>query len=219
MDFQRWKVRLELLDTACLCDVKKDLRVMDPGIRPLNPGKKLIGKAHTVRCHGDFLTVIKALNEARDDEVLVIEGGDVRIALAGELFTMEAQRKGLGGIIIDGGFRDTEKIRKLQLPVFARHITPMAGTAFKIFQTQTKIICGGVPVSPGDIVFGDDDGVVVMSDKEMKEIVDTASAIQKKEEKILDRIEQGQSLLELLNFLEHYEKISKNQPSQLTFKI
>lgn len=219
MDFQIWKKRLELLDTACLCDAKKDLRVMDPGIRPLNPGKNLIGKAHTVRCHGDFLMVIKALNEAREDEVLVIEGGDVRVALAGELFTMEAQRKGLGGIIIDGGLRDTEKIRKLRLPVFARHITPMAGTASKIFQTQARIICGGIPVSPGDIVFGDDDGVVVMSDNEMKEIIDTASAIQKKEEKILNGIEQGQSLLELLNFSEHYEKICKNQPSQLTFKI
>ncbi len=219
MDFQRWKTRFERLDTACLCDAKKDIRVMDAGICPLNPGKKLIGRAHTVRCREDFLMVIKALDEAKEDEVLVIESGNKQVALAGELITMEALRRGLGGIIVDGGFRDTKQIQEIPLPVYARFITPMAGTASQIFQTQTKIQCGGVPVAPGDIVFGDDDGIVVMAEEEMKDIVEAGLAIQKIEEQIFKRMEQGQSLLEMLNFSEHYQKISQNKPSQLTFKI
>jgi len=219
MDFQGWKTRFERLDTACLCDVNKSLRVMDAGIRPLNPGKKLIGRAHTVRCREDFLTVIKALDNAQEDEVLVIEAENEPVALAGELFTMEALRRGLGGIIIDGGFRDTKQIQKIPLPVYARFITPMAGTASQILQTQIEIQCGGVPVAPGDIVFGDDDGIVVMAEEEMKNIVEAALAIQKIEERIFARMKQGQSLLEMLNFSEHYEKISQNQPSKLTFKI
>lgn len=218
MDFQGWKTRFEGLDTACLCDVNKGLRVMDSGIRSLNSGKKLIGRARTVRCREDFLTVIKALDDAQMDEVLVIESENSRVALAGELFAMEAFRKGLGGIIIDGGFRDTQQIQKIPLPVYARFITPLAGTAFQIFQTQTEIQCGGVPVTPGDIIFGDDDGIVVMAEEEMKDLVEAALAVQKTEEKIFARMKQGQSLLEMLNFSEHYEKISRNQPSQLTFK-
>ncbi len=218
MDFQEWKTRLERLDTACLCDVKKSLRVMDAGIRPLNPGKKMIGRAHTVRCQEDFLTVIKALDEAQEHDVLVIEAGNTPVALAGELFAMEALRKGLGGIIIDGGFRDTRQIQEIPLPVYARFITPMAGSASQIFQTQIEIQCGGVPVAPGDIVFGDHDGIVVMAEEEMKDLVEAALAVQKTEEHIFARMKQGQSLLEMLNFSEHYEKISRNQPSQLTFK-
>jgi RraA family protein len=218
MDFQGWKTRFEGLDTACLCDVNKSVRVMDVRIRPLNPGKKLIGRAHTVRCHEDFLTVIKALDEAKEDDVLVIEAGDAQVALAGEMFAMEALQRGLGGIIIDGGCRDTQQIQKIPLPVYARFITPMAGTASQIFKTQTEIQCGGVPVRPGDIVFGDDDGIVVMTEKEMKDIIEAAQAVQKTEEQIFSRMEQGQSLLEMLNFSEHCEKISRNRPSQLTFK-
>jgi len=219
MDFQGWKRQFERLDTACLSDAKKSLRVMDAGIRPLNSGKRLFGRAHTVRCREDFLTVIKALDEAQKDEVLVIEAGNKQVALAGELFTMEALRKGLGGIIIDGGVRDTQQIQKIPLPVYARFITPLAGTASKIFQTQAEIQCGGVPVAPGDIVFGDDDGIVVMTEEGLKDIVEAALAVQKVEEQIFARMKQGQSLLEMLNFSEHFEKISRHQPSQLTFKI
>lgn len=219
MDFKNIKKRLNKLDTACVCDVRKSLRVMDPGVRPISQGLKMIGLAHTVRCKGDFLSVIKALSEAEEGEVLAIGTEGDKIALAGELFVTEAQRKGLAGLIIDGGCRDTTQIRKINLPVFARFITPLAGTASKVFRTQIKINCGGVPVSPGDIIFGDDDGIVVMSEEEAREILDTAENIQRIEEKVLRRIEKGESLMDMLNFSEHYEKIRKKQESKLIFVI
>lgn len=219
MDFEAIKGRLARLDTACIYDANKKLRVMDPGIRPINQGLKMIGIAHTVQCKGDFLSVIKALHDAKDGEVLVIDSDKEKIAVAGELFTYEAQRKGLAGIVIDGGCRDVKHIRQTNFPVYARYITPMAGTASRIFSTQATIQCGGVPVSPGDIIFGDDDGVLIISEQEITEILEAAESIQQKEEKVSIRIKANESLLDMLNFSEHYAKISQNQESKLTFKV
>jgi 4-hydroxy-4-methyl-2-oxoglutarate aldolase len=219
MDFLELKKRLAELDAACICDVNKKLRVMDPGIRPINPGFKMIGIAHTVRCKGDFLSVLKALHEADEEEVLVVDAEGDKIALAGELFALEARRKNLAGIVVDGGCRDIKGIRKINIPVYARFVTPLAGTASKIFQTQVKIECGGVAVEPGDVIFGDDDGVVVMNVEEIKKILATAENIQRIEDKVLMKMEEGKSLIDLLNFHDHYAKISKKQKSDLIFII
>ncbi|MFB0564510.1 MAG: RraA family protein [Candidatus Aminicenantaceae bacterium] len=219
MDFKILKKRLYKLDTACICDANKNLRVMDPGIKPINQGLKMTGIAHTVHSKGDFLAVIKGLYDAGEDEVLVIDAEGKKIAIAGELFSMEASRKKLGGIIIDGGCRDVKQVQRIRFPVYARYITPLAGTASNIFKTQTKITCGGVDVSSGDIIFGDDDGVVVMSEEELIGILDLAENIQKKEEKVLSQIEDGKSLIDMLNFFDHYEKISEQQESILIFTV
>lgn len=219
MDFKILKERFNRLDTACVCDANKRLRVIDPRIRPIYKGIKMIGIARTVHCKNDFLTIIKALSEAKEDEVLVIDAEGDRIAVAGELFTMEAKRKGLSGIVIDGGFRDVRPAREINLPVYARYITPMAGTSTKMFSTQVEVKCGGVSISPGDIMFGDDDGIVVMSEEEVTEILDPAEGIQQREERVFRKMKGGTSLLDMLNLTEHSEKISKGEESKLTFII
>ena len=219
MNFKIWKSRLEKLDATCICDAQKNIRVMDHEIRPMTLGLKMIGRAHTVRCRKDFLSVLRALDEAREDEVLVVDGEGEKVALAGELFSAEAKRKGLAGMIIDGGCRDIRQIHKMQFPVYVRYITPLAGTAQQIFHTQIPVEVGGVSVFPGDIILGDDDGIVVMDEEEMIKIVDAAESIQQKEEKVLAKMEEGQSLFDMLNFREHYERISQKQKSQLIFRV
>ena len=219
MDFHNIKAKLQLLDTACVCDADKNLRVMDPEIRPLSPVFQMIGIASTVHCRGDFLSVIKALGEARENEVLIIDGGGEKIALAGELFSYEAKRKGLAGIVIDGACRDSSKIRKLKFPFYSRYITPRAGTASTIFATQIDVSCGGIQVLPGDIIFGDSDGIVVINPGEVEAILDTAAQIQLTEEKVQAQLEKGKSLLSLLNYREHYEKVGKGEESKLTFLV
>jgi 4-hydroxy-4-methyl-2-oxoglutarate aldolase len=219
MDFKELKERIAKLDTACIYDVNERLRVMDPEIRPINQGIKMIGVARTVHCKGDFLSVIKALHDASEDEVLVIDAEGDKIAFVGELFALEAQRKKLAGIIVDGACRDIEGIRNINFPVFSRYVTPKAGTSSNIFPTQEKVSCGGVSVSPGDIIVGDDDGIIVMSRKEAAEILDAAQNIQIIEKKVIEKMEAGKSLTEVLNFFDHYAKIDKKQESQLIFTI
>jgi regulator of RNase E activity RraA len=217
MDFKKLKKRLARLDTACICDATKTFRVMDPGIRPVFDGIKMIGIARTVHCRSDFLSVIKALQDAQEDEVLVIDAEGDNIAFAGEMFAKEAQRKKLAGIVIDGGCRDVRHIRKMQFPVYARYQTPMAGGASHIFKTQIPVQCGGVSVSPGDIVFGDDDGIVVMQEAEINAVLNVAESIQQIEEKVMKKMEAKTSLFLLMNFPDHYERISKGQDSKLEF--
>jgi regulator of RNase E activity RraA len=219
MDFKTLQQELTSLDVACICDADKNLPVMDPEIHPITQGMKMLGIARTVCCESDFLTVIKALHDAKENEVLVIDAGARKIAVAGELFTTEAKRKNLGGIVIDGGCRDISHLKNIDFPVYARFVTPLAGTVQRISQTQIPVVCGGVTVSPGDIVFGDDDGIVVMTQKECGEIIHIARQIQEKEEKVLELLTDNQSLIDMMNFFDHYDKIKKGQESKLVFTI
>jgi RraA family protein len=219
MNFEEARNRLAALDTASLCDADRGIRVMDPEIRPLRPDLRLTGRAHTVSCRDDFLTVIKGLRDAEPGEVLVVDGQGGGRALAGELFATEALRKGLAGIIIDGGVRDTHTLRKLDLPVYARFIHPNAGTTDRLFATQVPVTCGGVTVAPGDIVFGDRDGVVVMADPKLRELILKAELVQRAELEVLGRMGEGIALTGLLNLDEHLGRVAAGEKSRLRFVL
>lgn len=223
MDFDEIRRRLSRLDTACVCDGYKALdrpvRAVDPAIRPVSPGLRLIGRAHTLTCHDDFLTVIVALRDALPGEVLVIDSQGSRKALTGELFPTEARRKGLAGIVNDGPCRDTAAIRQQQLPYYARSVNPNAGTTDRLFETQVPVTCGGVRVHPGEIVFGDDDGLIVASLEEISEVIPVAEEIQRKEARLLAEMERGRSLIEMLNLEDHCAKIRAGQASKLEFLV
>ena len=222
MVFSQMKQRLLQLDTACICDADKEqgrLGVVDPAIGSIRAGLKLVGRAYTVRCHEDFLTVIKALRDAEAGEVIVIDSQNSKRALTGEIFPSEARRKGLAGIVIDGVCRDTAAIRQLDVPYYARGVNCAAGTTNRLFQTQVTIECGGITVHPGDILFGDDDGLVVGSERVFAETIPLAEQIQEKERRILEGMHQGRSLFQMLNFDEHCAKLEAGEPSTLQFLV
>lgn len=217
MEFTHLRQRLLQLDPAALCDADKRLRVMDPALRSIKPGLKLVGTAFTLVCPDDHLTVLKALIDAKPGDVLVIDTRGGRRAVAGELFATEALNRKLGGIVVDGAVRDTATLRTLDLPVYARFVTPMSGTTRTACDTQVAVQCGGIAVNPGDIIFGDDDGLIVASMDELERILPVAEEIQSKESAALARMRNGENLPALLNFDEHWDAVTKKADSKLMF--
>jgi 4-hydroxy-4-methyl-2-oxoglutarate aldolase len=203
--------RIARIPTAVLSDALGRLGTMAAGIKPVYPGIRLTGIAHTVRCFpGDYLTLLKALAEAREGEVLVVDGGGLlEAALLGKLMAIEARRKGLRGFVIDGAVRDLRGLEEVGVPVFARAATPRVGTAEHLQETQVPIICGGAPVQPGDFVHGDEDGVVVFGAKRLRGVLSRAIEVQRHEAGVVRKLKRGQPLAELMKLFDRLIELRK----------
>lgn len=203
--------RIARVPTAILSDALGRLGTMAAAIKPMVPGMRLTGIAHTVRCFpGDYLTLLKALAEAREGEVLVVDGGGMlEAALLGKLMAIEARRKGIHGFVVDGAVRDVRDLEKVGVPVFARAATPRVGTAEHLQETQVPIICGGASVQPGDIVHGDEDGVVVFSRKKLRTVASRAVEIQRHENEVVRTLKRGRPLAELTKLFDRLVELRK----------
>ena len=210
--------RLGVIDTASLSDANKALAVLAPTIRPLVPGLRMAGRAVTAKANDDLMSVIGALQIAGPGDVLVVAAGDRNEAVSGELFGTEAFRRGLAGVVIDGMSRDTAALRRLGLPFYSRGVTPKAPAAVKVPEIQVPVMIGGVEVCPGDLLVGDDDGIIVGSVTDFAAIIDAAEAIQTREKALRISIESGFSLFDAMNYKEHVARLRAGEPSRLTIE-
>src|SRR4051794_38282337 len=180
---------------------------------------RMAGPALTVVAEDDHLPVFSALDEARPGEVLVITTHGRRLAVLGELFATEARRRGLAGVVIDGHCRDVAGLRRLGLPVFARGTIPASGTTRSRAALGQRVRCGGVEVTAGDIVFGDDDGVVIAPAQRIEAALDVAESIGRSEHAMLEAMRGGRRLHELTNWAEHVAALDRGQDSGLEFRV
>lgn len=194
--------QLERLDTAALCDASPLVRALAPGLTPACPDLLMIGRAFTVQCINDYLSVIKALSEASEGDVLVVDGGRQSQAIFGELLAAEARRRGLAGAVIDGAVHHLKGIREIRFPVYYRWIHPRAGRAAVIEPPTEVISVAGATVGRGDWIFGDADGVVVIPAPQAPEIVSVAEEIKRVDEKVFQSVKKGASLTDIMKFEE-----------------
>ncbi|MCW2992209.1 MAG: dimethylmenaquinone methyltransferase, partial [Solirubrobacterales bacterium] len=155
--------RLLKLEVSALSDADRTLPVVDRAIGPIVADVCFAGPAYTVTAPGDLLPVYRAVAEAAPGDVLVIDTQGTENAVLGEIFTTEAHRRGIAGVVIDGWCRDVAGIRRIGLPVYARGAYPSAVPGTDRTPPGATVRCGGIDVAPGDIVFGDDDGIVIAS--------------------------------------------------------
>jgi regulator of RNase E activity RraA len=211
--------RLLAVDVSALSDADKTLPVVDHAVRAMIGDVRMAGPAFTVVAEDDHLPVMSALAEAAPGDVLVIASNGGSRAVFGELFATEARRRGLAGIVTDGFCRDLRGLRDIRLPVFARGTTPRSGTTVSRAGRGETIVCGGVELSPGDIVFGDDDGLLIATAQRIAAALEAAELIGRSERAILAAQARGEALHGLTNHDEHVAALDRGEASTLAFRV
>ena len=217
-DLDRIRKLARDVDTTAICDADKTTRVI-VGLHARSRNRWACGPVYTVRCRHDFFGVALAIEAASAGDIVVVDGAGEEVAYAGELFARAALSRGLGGIIVDGGYRDIGYIATCDLPVFSRYVTPMAGGTNKLGELQAPITCGGVSISPGDILLADAEGIVVLAPERAIDVLLAAREIKNAEASAITKISQGSSLTHCLNIGAHRENLASGKPSRLAFII
>lgn len=211
--------RLRAVQVSSLCDADKGLAVVDPAIRAMVPDVSFAGPAFTLLAYDDHLPVLVALREAEPGSVLVVATNSLRKAVSGELFATEARRRGLAAIVIDGYCRDVRGLRRIGLPVHARGTNPMSGTTRDPGTFGREVLLGRVRVAPGDLVVGDDDGIVVGPRERFEAAIDTAEEIERAEKALVEGMAAGRDLHGMTTVDEHLAALAKERPSSLGFTV
>ena len=184
------------LPVANIDDCMERIGSCDSSLRPMNHSP-LLGTAFTVRApEGDNLMFHKALELAQPGDILVIAaGGSMHRSLCGEIMSYTAMKSGLKGFIIDGCIRDIDEISTFSdFPVYAKGIT--ANGPYKNGPGEINVpvtVCGQI-ICPGDILVGDQDGLVVIKPDEAKELAEKAWAVNKAEDQQINDIHTGKTL-------------------------
>lgn len=150
------------LPVATISDSMGRLSAGGARLRPLHASGGMVGTALTVKCRpGDNLLVHYALNIAEPGDVIVVDaGGDLTNALVGELMLAYAAKKHLAGVVINGAVRDSESIRANLLPVYAAGITHRGPYKDGPGEVNVPIAIDGMVIEPGDLIVGDQDGLL-----------------------------------------------------------
>jgi 4-hydroxy-4-methyl-2-oxoglutarate aldolase len=159
--------------------------------RPVWPGIKMVGAAFTVRARaGDNLILHKAITMIKPGDILVVacDGFQESGGMWGGIMSTSAQKMGAAGMVIDGSVRDTMMIKKINWPVWARGISVKRSTKITGGQINVPIVIGNVLVNPGDLVFADNDAVVIVPREKAAEIFEKAKKREEDEDAMLERV-------------------------------
>lgn len=161
------------------------------GLRPYHSKGHLIGTAITVKTRaGDNLMVHKAIDIALPGDVIVVDaGGDVTQAITGEIMMRLAVSKGLRGFVIDGAIRDLAAVQEGTFPVYARGVTHRGPFKDGPGEINVPISVGGMVVYPGDIIVGDEDGVIAIPSSNAQELIELVQEQERREQNIFSSIE------------------------------
>lgn len=175
---------------ANIADNMNRMFCMDGKIRPINE-VPLLGPAFTIKVRpGDNLMLHKALDLAEPGDILVVDAqGDLTNSIMGELMVLWARKKGIAGFIIDGAIRDIATLKTMDIPIYAAGVTPAGPYKDGPGEINVPITCGGVVVQPGDILVGDEDGIVVINPQDAPELLIKAKAKSAAEHKTMEEIE------------------------------
>ena len=182
--------RFRDMPVANIDDNMERIAAVDTAIEPIGKGQ-LLGTAFTIRVpQGDNLMFHAAMDLAKPGDVIVIDaGGFTDRAIFGELMATYCKVRGIKGIVCDGAIRDRGGLAAMEdFPVYARSATPNGPYKNGPGEINVPVVIGGKVVHPGDIIVGDDDGVIIIDPAVADEIADATLAVEKKEADIMKHI-------------------------------
>ena len=181
-------------------------QVLRHTLRPLLPETVVVGRAMPVLCldvyeipDEPYQQEIAAVDSLKQDDVLVCStNGSTRICFWGELLSTAASARGARGAVIDGFIRDVRRIMGMRFPIFTTGLSPVDSNGRgEVVAYNVPIECGGVTVNPGDVVFGDADGVVVIPQAVETKVIDTALEKVRGENQTREALREGATLREV----------------------
>jgi 4-hydroxy-4-methyl-2-oxoglutarate aldolase len=196
-----WQAAAGTIASATLFESNAKQGALPAAIKPLGPGWRICGPAVPVSTPpGDNYWIHRAVAQAAPGDVLVVAtGGAYDNGYWGEILSAAALARGLGGVVIDGPARDGVAVVATGVPVFARGLNIIGPSkdprcAGAVGQ---RIRIGGVQVDPGDLVVGDDDGVVVIAADRVAAAVAAAQERERSEADVMSRLRAGETTLQI----------------------
>jgi len=207
-DRERFQQIKDILYTPVVGDILDQLgcyhQFLPQPVQPVVESMKIVGRAMPVLMidvHGEqekpFGLLTEALDQLQPDEIYIAGGGDMRCAYWGEILTATAKQRGAAGAVVNGYHRDTPRVLEQDWPVFSRgRFAQDSSVRTKVAAYRCAIEIGGVWIEPGDLVFGDLDGVVVVPRKHEEEVLIRALEKATAENLVRNEIEKGMSSTE-----------------------
>ena len=171
------------------------------GLSPITVTAALCGPAATCACApGDNLAVHRLLEVAPEGSVLVVDaGGRTDCGHFGELAAMDAEFRGIQGLVIAGAIRDSGMLAVLGFPVFHRGIAPAGCVKERVLSVNEPVTIGGVEIAPGDQVVADGDAILIVAAADWPAVEAGAQEIRDAEDELRIALNQGQHLADLLD--------------------
>lgn len=189
--------RLEECSTSAVADTKHEgVKTLAPAIEPVHSDCTFAGTVRTVTLDPSALWApVRTLDTALEDEVIVVDTDDsVDEAVWGELLSTHATATDVRGMVTNGAVRDISGIRDVGFPVFARAVTPRGPSGSQEADRNVRVTVGGAPINPGDVLVGDESGVVVIERDAVEEVAAAAEAVVQTEREVDRLIGEGRSL-------------------------
>ena len=195
--------------SATICEAYGGRGALSHTIKPIKPGMKLCGPVVPVMTRpGDNLIVHKAIYAAQPQDILLVcTLNFVEAGFWGGVMTEAAMQRGIAGLVTDGSVRDSEEIIRMSFPVFSQSLCIKGTTKSCLGTVNHPMIFNEIQILPGDLILGDDDGLVVVARNDVPEVIEMTQKRVEKEQRIISALREGKTTLELFDFTNTLERI------------